>query len=101
VRYVSRDANGNINRVAVEPEGDTTEAIYKEDPELIAFISEGGAEPVLRAFLAASDAELMAILEDLINVLIDKNVILLSDFPDAAQRKLMNRGNVREKIQTF
>ena len=72
MRYVSRDANGNINRVAVEPEGDTTEAIYKEDPELIAFISEGGAEPVLRAFLAASDAELMAILEDLINVLIDE-----------------------------
>jgi hypothetical protein len=101
VRYVSRDIDGNINRVVTEPEGDATEAIYKEDPELIAFITEGGGEPALRAYLATSDAELLQVLEDLVNVLIEKNVILLSDFPDAAQRKLMHRLSVRKKIQTY
>ena len=90
MRYVSRDENGNINRVVAEPESGADEAIYKEDPELLAFMTEGGGEPALRSYLAANDAELLKIVEDLVNVLIEKNVILLTDFPEAAQRKLMH-----------
>jgi hypothetical protein len=34
-------------------------------------------------------------------VLIDQNLILLTDFPGRAQRKLMRRQSIRQKLQTF
>ena len=101
MRYVARDHDGEISKVLSEPEGDAMEAIDKENPELIAFVTEGGAEPALRAYLAASDAELLRVLEDLVNVLIDRNVVLLTDFLEAAQQKLLHRGAVRRKLQDF
>jgi len=45
-----------------------------------------------------SDADLLRILEGLINVLVDNNMILLADFSGAVQRKLMNRKKVRDKL---
>ena len=41
--------------------------------------------------LEASDARLIRILEDLIEILIRKRVVCLSDFPEAAQVKLLER----------
>ncbi len=101
MRYVARDHSGEIMKVVSEPEGEAREEIFKEDPELIAFVTEGGAEPALRAYLASSDAELLRVLEDLVNVLIDRNIVLLTDFPQAAQQKLMQRNSVRRKLQDF
>lgn len=101
VRYVARDDNGDITKVLAEPFGDAQEEIFKEDPELIAFVTEGGADSALRAYLASSDAEMLRVMEDLINVLIDRNIVLLTDFPAAAQRKLMQRNAVRSKLQDF
>ena len=101
MRYVARDHDGNITKIASEAAGEATEEIYKEDPELIAFVTEGGAEPALRAYLASSDAELLRVLEDLINVLTARNLILLTDFPEAAQKKLMQRNSVRRRLQDF
>lgn len=101
LRYVARDHNGAITKVVSRAEDEAMEEIFKEDPELIAFVTEGGAEPALRAYLASSDAELLRVLEDLVNVLIDRNIVLLTDFPEAAQRKLMQRISVRRKLQDF
>lgn len=101
MRYVARDHDGEIIKVVSAPEGEAREEIFKEDPELIAFVTEGGAEPALRAYLASSDAELLRVLEDLVNVLIDRNIVLLTDFPSAAQQKLLQRNSVRRKLQDF
>ena len=57
--------------------------------------------PPCGAYLANSEADLLRIVEDLINVLIDQNLILLTDFPEGAQRKLMRRQGIRQKLQTF
>jgi hypothetical protein len=54
---------------------------------------------ILRQNLLDSDADLLRILEDLIKVLEDNNVILLTDFPEAVQHKLMNRQKVRDKLR--
>jgi len=40
----------------------------------------------MRAYLAASDSALLRVVEDLIGVLIDRNLVLLTDFPEGAQR---------------
>ena len=101
MRYVERDATGDIVAIyAVAHEG-ATEVISPEDPELLGFVTEGSTEDAMRTYLSTSDSDLLRILEDLINVLIDNNVMLLTDFPQAAQSKLMRRQAVRSKLQTF
>ena len=75
------------------------EQLIEQDPEMIAFVTGGASTDTLRQNLLELDADLLRILEDLINVLVDNNVILLTDFPDAVQRKLMNLQKVRDKLR--
>ena len=100
MRYVVRDENGNIITVFAEPHDDA-DPIASDDPELLAFVTGGESESAMRAYLAGSDADLLRIVEDLVSVLIDQNLILLTDFPAGAQRKLLRRQGIRQKLQAF
>jgi hypothetical protein len=48
--------------------------------------------------LSQSDTAIARVLEDLIDVLIDKGVIQFTDLPQAAQIKLMTRRQTRAKL---
>ena len=99
MRYVARDAAGGIVAIFDRPHAAAPEQLQEQDPEFLAFVTGGKSEEALRQTLLDSDADLLRILEDLINVLVDNNVILLTDFPEAVQRKLMNRQRVRDKLR--
>ncbi len=101
MRYVMRDDRGEIAAVFARPRNDGDEPIAMEDPELLAFVAGGDSETTLRSYLAGTDADLMRIVEDLVNVLIDRNMILLTDFPEGARRKLLKRKAIRDKLQDF
>ena len=67
----------------------------ENDPELVSFFSGGIAQPGFDA----ADAEFVRVLEDLIDTLIIKNVIRHTDLPIAAQRKLVMRKGLRNRMQ--
>jgi hypothetical protein len=48
--------------------------------------------------LSQSDASIARVLEDLIDVLINRGVIQFTDLPEAAQNKLMTRRQTRAKL---
>ena len=100
MRYVMRDESRSVVAVFAHPQPGA-DPIADDDPELLAFVTGGQSESAMRAYLANSDAELLRIVEDLINVLIDQNLVLLTDFPEGAQRKLMRRQAIRSKLQSF
>ena len=100
MRYVLRNENRNIVAIFADAQHDA-EPIADDDPELLSFVTGGQSETAMRAYLANSEADMLRIVEDLINVLIDQNLILLTDFPEGAQRKLMRRQGIRQKLQTF
>lgn len=52
----------------------------------------------LEASLKATDADMPRIVEDLIDTLITKGIIVESDLPQAAQDKLANRKDKRSKL---
>lgn len=54
----------------------------------------------LQQRLSASDADLVRVLEDLIDVLISNGTIRLTDLPPKALEKLMSRKQVRRKLNT-
>ena len=101
MRYVARDGAGNILAVYTEPQPGAEDALPIDSPELLSFVLGQDAEMALRAYMASTDSDLLRIIEDLINVLIDRNVVMLSDFPTGAQKKLLRRANIRDKLQSF
>jgi hypothetical protein len=96
--YVKRDDNGNIVEVFDSPQTDASEYLSLNSEELIAFLSQSQDSNAARVVLSASDMALIRVLEDLINTLIDKGVILFTDLPPAAQEKLANREKIRDKL---
>jgi len=50
-------------------------------------------------FLEQSDIELVRVLEDLVDVLTQKGVILFTELPEAAQQKLLRRKTARHIVQ--
>ena len=97
--FVHRDENGQIQAV-YEAYLDGTEEVDPADPDLIAFIQRNfpQAGNVLADDWVQSDLALARVLEDLIEVLMEKKVILFTDFPEGAQKKLRERRGLRKEL---
>jgi hypothetical protein len=95
--YVKRDESGEILQLGREPEPGMTETLPADDPAVQQFLDRArGAEPAAVAeALQRSDAELVRVVEDLTNLLIEKGVIRFTELPTAAQRKLLDRRQLR------
>lgn len=97
--YVLKDQAGNILSVRAEPdpEGGFTE-IAADAAELRLFIDALGAE---RDLFESSDRKLIRAIEDVIDVLISKSVICITDLPTAVQTKLMERRSLRHSLSAL
>jgi len=58
------------------------------------------SEEGVRLALQESDAEVARITEDLVHLLVKKNVILFTELPEVVQEKLISREKLRSKLQT-
>lgn len=96
--FVKRDPAGRILAVSLEREPGIEETIAADSPELSLFFGAGRQEETahLQA-LRESDIALARVLEDLIDVLIDKNLIQFTDLPPMAQHKLLARQSLRRQ----
>jgi len=91
--HVLKNPDGAIQSVSRQPQPGT-EAIEENAPEIQQFFKASAAEPAFDAV----DAGFVRVLEDLIDTLIMKNVIHQTDLPAAAQKKLMVRKGLRNRI---
>lgn len=96
--YVNRDENGKIIALVSQSGQDETEKLSASDPEVLAFLQESESDSPPREFLDSSDLELVRVLEDVINLLVEKNIINFTELPDEVQHKLLNRQYAREKL---
>ena len=100
--YVARDDQGQIIDVKEQETESAYEQVPLDDPELVSYLhsaSGGTSQPeVIRAELEASDLEFIRVIEDVITVLIDKRVFMLTDLPAAAQEKLARRYHLRSAL---
>lgn len=79
-----------------EPTAEGSEHLPADDPQVQAFLHEHRGDS--EAYLSRTDVELARVVEDLIEVLVDKHVILFTDLPPAAQRKLASRRSARAHL---
>ncbi len=96
--FIRRNEAGRIVAVASEPPaaGDPAAAEWAVaddgDPEVIAFCDGISAQA---SALSRSDVGFIRVLEDVIDLLVARSVILFTDLPPAAQDKLMARRKAR------
>ena len=96
--YVTRDQNGRIAAAHATQSAEATEKLAPGDPDLVEFLGQTSDPAGLQNALVVSDLALVRVLEDLITVLIDKRIIMLTDLPKAAQQKLAHRYDMRSQL---
>lgn len=92
--YVLKNTTGEI--IAASPEvnpGQGWEAIEDNPQDYIKFLEKSleKSEPFRQ-----SDMQLVRVLEDLINLLIDRSIIRFTDLPMTAQKRLNDRESMRK-----
>lgn len=88
--FVQRDLDGRIVSLHRDPVPGGEE-LPPSHPDVQAFLQADEAQT-----FAALDANLVRVLEDLIDVLIRRNVLCVTDLPAEAQAKLFERKHFRE-----
>jgi len=96
--FIERDKIGNIIALHVKPEANAREQKAIMDDEILAFLNKSVDTDPWVQLLSLSDMSIIRILEDLIDLLIRKKVIMLTDLPEEAQTKISERKRVREKL---
>lgn len=91
--YVKRDEAGKIALVCREATPECSEWVEFDAVELRDFLEQDLSDP--ERSLEASDLELVRVFEDLVELLTEKGVIRFTDLPEAAQRKLSSRKDLR------
>ena len=90
--YVARDSAGNIRELNPMPLGDASEALPADHPEVLQFIHERWRQNELDEL----DRIFVRVIEDTIELLISKDLIMFTDLPLKVQEKLMRRKEVRQ-----
>ena len=96
IPFIYRDAEGKILAVYDQPV-DGGEEVAADDSDLHAFIQKNIPGLVTDDWVQ-SDLQLSSVLEDLIELLIDKKLIMFTDFPAGAQKKLLERRGLRKEF---
>jgi hypothetical protein len=91
--YITRDHDGSILTVSRLPTPDS-----EQHAVMGAEIQEFLGQKENRPDFESADAEFVRVIEDLIDTLISKNIIRHTDLPPAAQKKLLRRKGLRNRI---
>ena len=89
--WVKRGENGVVVSVSLEPDGQHPDPADPADVGVQGFVQALTGSDTL----AGSDLRLVRVIEDLIDLLIARDLIRFTDLPDAAQEKLMARRTMR------
>lgn len=92
--YIKRNAQGEIVMLSKEPSPECNDTINDDSPEVFAFLTEQTGQS---AQFIASDLAFVRVVEDVLEVLLEKGVISFTDLPSAAQSKIMERKSLRSR----
>jgi hypothetical protein len=100
--YVLRDGNGKIVKISARGLAGG-EVVPHNNPEVIAFLRQRGQDPQQVEFalneLRRTDNEMARAVEDVIMILLKKNIIKMTDMPKQVQDRISFRIKQRVLIQ--
>jgi hypothetical protein len=97
--FVGRDAAGRVTSLHREQDSQELQYLPPNHPDVAGFMDPVGEKaPERRGELLKSDLEMIRVFEDLTDLLISRNIVVLTDFPPAAQDKLVRRKRLRSSL---
>jgi hypothetical protein len=93
--YVYRNSDGRIIGLSDETPAGNGEELALSHPEVLEFLQNAKNQ------LSSSDSDTIRVIEDLVDVLIRKKLILLTDLPVPAQQKLSERQRMRNDLNVL
>ena len=97
--FVERDTDGEIAALHEAPTARALEFFENDAPEIRHFLSKRLRADQALETLRASDGDFIRALEDLIDLLLRKEVIRLEELPGPVRAKLDQRATLREAFR--
>lgn len=91
--FIKRDSAGKIVAISKVQDASSPEFMEDDHPELQIFMRS--LKIYQQHELAQTDQSMARVVEDVINLMVEKNLIFFTDLPDAAQQKLLTRRAMR------
>ncbi|MDR0933817.1 MAG: hypothetical protein LBM56_01835 [Burkholderiaceae bacterium] len=99
--YAIRNVHGEIIGLTASPNSENDEPVDFTDPDVLQFMAKDAgdisSQPQYHELLI-QDLQQIRILEDLIDLLTAKGIILFSELPSPAQEKLLRKKTRREEL---
>lgn len=96
--FVKRDETGAIVALFREKTDEATEYLPPKHEDVCAFVDAAEAQRDPDAEFFRSDQAMIRVFEDLLDALIDRKAVLLTDLPVPAQQKLLDRKRLRSEL---
>lgn len=93
--YIQRDEDGKVVALTFT-EGASSEFLPVEAPEILQLLAGKNDTSSLEMML--DDLKLIRIIEDLIDILVSKNIIIFSELPLPVQKKILLKKGQRDKL---
>ncbi len=94
--YIKRNESGQVIQASIEKTEECDEFVPPCTPDLQQFLEVN--KDIENLAISRTDMAFVRVLEDVINVLMDKGVISFTDLPEPAQQKLLERQSLRQRI---
>jgi len=100
--YINRNKSGSIIEIFDEASSDASEWVELSDPEVTSFVEKSlVSKEHAKEVLSNTDSDMVRVVEDLIDVLLDKQVFTFTELPEVVQNKLIARKKLRKDINSL
>lgn len=95
--YVKKNETGQVTDICFDQKSGFEQASMF-DNEVKNYIQDPNNQEIVKQIISMLDLDMVRITEDLIEVLIEKEIILFTDFPEAVQNKLLFKRLLRQVL---
>lgn len=99
--YVTRNASKHIISLSSTPQDDGNEWLDGSNPEVLAFVLASKDASHFKDSLSETDIQMSRVVEDLIELLMEKKAFLFTELPEPVQHKLGARRQMREQLNSI
>jgi len=100
--YVTRNNKGEIVTIHQNKNDEGAQWLEENDSEITTFINNAAVTPnKVKKALTGSDNEMARVIEDLVDLLMEKQIFVYTELPEAVQAKLNVRKQLRQDMSSL
>ena len=99
--YVNRNERGDIIQLLDRPIKESNEWLEVDHSDVVEFLRQPPQANELKELLSVSDSDMVRVVEDLVDLLMEKQVFVFTELPEAVQDKLNRRKKLRHDVNVL